>query len=43
MRITLALGGGGARGNSHIGVIRRLEQEGFIINAVAGASFGGAA
>jgi len=41
MNITLALGGGGAKGNSHIGVIRRLEQEGFTIQAVAGTSFGG--
>ncbi len=41
MNITLALGGGGAKGNSHIGVIRRLEQEGFEIEAVAGTSFGG--
>ena len=41
MNITLALGGGGAKGNAHIGVIRRLEKEGFKINAVAGTSFGG--
>jgi len=41
MNITLALGGGGSRGNSHIGVIRRLEKEGFKIKAVAGTSFGG--
>lgn len=41
MNITLALGGGGAKGNSHIGVIRRLQNEGFRINAVAGTSFGG--
>jgi NTE family protein len=41
MNITLALGGGGSRGNSHIGVIRRLEKEGFRIKAVAGTSFGG--
>jgi NTE family protein len=41
MDITLALGGGGAKGNSHIGVIRRLEKEGFKIKAVAGTSFGG--
>ncbi|MEP7136697.1 MAG: patatin-like phospholipase family protein [Chloroflexota bacterium] len=41
MNITLALGGGGAKGNSHIGVIRRLEQEGVKIEAVAGTSFGG--
>ncbi len=41
MNITLALGGGGAKGNSHIGVIRRLEREGYKIDAVAGTSFGG--
>jgi len=41
MNITLALGGGGAKGNSHIGVIRRLEREGIRIEAVAGTSFGG--
>jgi NTE family protein len=41
MDITLALGGGGAKGNSHIGVIRRLEKEGYTIRSVAGTSFGG--
>src|SRR5688572_24543398 len=41
MDITLALGGGGAKGNSHIGVIRRLEKEGFRVRGVAGTSFGG--
>ena len=41
MDITLALGGGGAKGNAHIGVLRRLEQEGFQIKAIAGTSFGG--
>lgn len=41
MDITLALGGGGAKGNSHIGVLRRLEEEGFRICGVAGTSFGG--
>lgn len=41
MEITLALGGGGSKGNAHIGVIRRLEKEGFRIRAVAGTSFGG--
>jgi NTE family protein len=41
MEITLALGGGGAKGNSHIGVIRRLEKEGYGIRSVAGTSFGG--
>jgi NTE family protein len=41
MDITLALGGGGAKGNAHIGVIRRLEQKGFHIKGIAGTSFGG--
>src|SRR5829696_1014968 len=41
MDITLALGGGGAKGNSHIRVIRRLEKEGFRVRGVAGTSFGG--
>jgi len=39
--ITLALGGGGAKGNAHIGVLRKLEHEGFTVRAVAGTSFGG--
>lgn len=41
MDITLALGGGGAKGNAHIGVLRRLEKEGYKIRSVAGTSFGG--
>ena len=41
MDISLALGGGGAKGNAHIGIIRRLEREGFRIRAVAGTSYGG--
>ncbi|MFZ5920883.1 MAG: patatin-like phospholipase family protein [Chloroflexota bacterium] len=41
MDISVALGGGGSRGNAHIGVLRVLEQEGFHIRAVAGTSFGG--
>lgn len=41
MYLTLALGGGGSKGNSHLGVIRRLEKEGYKIQAVAGTSFGG--
>jgi NTE family protein len=41
MDITIALGGGGSKGNAHIGVIRRLEKEGFRIRGVAGTSFGG--
>ena len=41
MDISLALGGGGSKGNSHIGVLRVLEKEGFHIRAIAGTSFGG--
>jgi NTE family protein len=41
MDLSLALGGGGAKGNSHVGVLRVLEQEGFKVRAVAGTSFGG--
>ncbi|RPJ21488.1 MAG: hypothetical protein EHM33_25980 [Chloroflexi bacterium] len=41
MDITVALGGGGAKGHSHIGVLRQLEKEGFRVKAVAGTSFGG--
>jgi NTE family protein len=41
MDIALALGGGGSRGNSHIGVIRSLEKAGFKIRALAGTSAGG--
>lgn len=41
MDITLALGGGGAKGNAHIGVLYRLELEGYRIRSVAGTSFGG--
>lgn len=40
MDITLALGGGGARGAAHLGVLRVLEREGFRIRAVAGTSIG---
>src|SRR5512143_1574107 len=41
MEIAVALGGGGAKGNSHIGVLRFLEKQGFRIRAIAGSSFGG--
>jgi NTE family protein len=41
MDITVALGGGGSRGYAHIGVLRRLENEGYRIRAVAGTSAGG--
>jgi NTE family protein len=39
--IALALGSGGTRGISHVGVIRALEKEGFQIKAIAGTSAGG--
>ncbi len=41
MEISLALGGGGAKGNAHLGVLRRLEKEGYKISSIAGTSFGG--
>ncbi|MBN1668869.1 MAG: patatin-like phospholipase family protein [Anaerolineales bacterium] len=43
MDICLALGGGGVRGNAHIGVLKVLEREGFKIRALAGTSAGGLA
>ena len=39
--VAVALGGGGARGSAHIGVLRALEQAGYRIAAVAGTSIGG--
>ncbi len=39
-RISLILGSGGARGLTHIGVIKELEKRGFIIDAVVGCSMG---
>ena len=36
----LALGGGGARGAAHIGVLQQLHQAGVKVDAVAGASAG---
>ena len=41
MDITVALGGGGARGFAHIGALRVLEREGFHIRAISGTSMGG--
>jgi len=41
MEISLALGGGGVRGVSHIGVLRALENHGFEVKAIAGTSAGG--
>jgi NTE family protein len=39
-RIGLALGGGGARGGIHIGVLKVLEAEGIPVHCVAGTSIG---
>lgn len=39
-RVTLALGAGGARGYAHIGVIEELEERGYEIVGIAGASMG---
>jgi NTE family protein len=41
MKVGLALGGGGARGFAHIGVMRALEERGIEPTAVAGCSMGG--
>jgi NTE family protein len=39
-KIGVALGGGGARGLAHIGVLKVLEEENIPVNAIAGASVG---
>ncbi|MDM1293167.1 patatin-like phospholipase family protein [Sphingobacterium sp. N143] len=39
-KVTLVLGGGGARGLVHIGVIRKLEELGFEIDEIVGCSIG---
>lgn len=39
--VGVALGGGGARGIAHIGVLRVLEREGMPVDCVAGTSIGG--
>ena len=38
--ISLVLGSGGARGLAHIGVIRWLEANGYVIRSIAGCSMG---
>ena len=38
--ISLVLGSGGARGLAHIGIIRFLEEQGYQIQSIAGASIG---
>lgn len=40
IRIGLALGGGAARGMAHLGVLRALESEGIVVDAIAGTSAG---
>ncbi len=39
-KIGIALGGGGARGWAHIGVLQALEKIGIEINIIAGTSIG---
>ncbi len=39
-RVSLVLGSGGARGLAHIGVIQCLEEQGYHIESIAGASMG---
>jgi NTE family protein len=38
--VSLVLGSGGARGLAHIGIIRRLTEQGYRIESIAGASMG---
>ena len=40
VRIGISLGGGGARGIAHLGVLSVLEQAGIPIDVIAGTSFG---
>jgi NTE family protein len=39
-RVTLALGGGAAKGLAHVGVLRGLEEDGIGVAAIAGTSMG---
>lgn len=39
-RVSLALGGGAAKGLAHVGVLRGLEEDGIRVTAVAGTSMG---
>ncbi|GAB4532193.1 MAG: patatin-like phospholipase family protein [Anaerolineales bacterium] len=41
MELVLALGGGGAKGHAHLGVLRCLEEAGIKVAAIAGTSAGG--
>jgi predicted acylesterase/phospholipase RssA/CRP-like cAMP-binding protein len=40
IRVGLALGGGGARGMAHLGVLKVLEQAGIVVDMIAGTSAG---
>jgi predicted acylesterase/phospholipase RssA/CRP-like cAMP-binding protein len=40
VRVGVALGGGAARGMSHIGVLKALEQGGIVVDMIAGTSVG---
>ncbi len=40
IRIGVALGGGAARGMSHLGVLKALEQNGIVVDMIAGTSAG---
>jgi len=39
--VVLALGGGGVKGNAHLGVLRVLERNGYRVRGIAGTSAGG--
>ena len=39
-RVGLVLSGGAARGLTHIGVLKALEEQGVVIDAIAGTSMG---
>lgn len=40
VRVGLALGGGAARGMSHLGVLKALEEQGIVVDMIAGTSAG---
>ena len=40
VKIGIALGGGGARGLAHVGILKVLEEEGIPIHCITGASIG---
>ena len=40
MKTALVLGGGGARGMAHVGVLQTLEKAGIPIDMIVGCSFG---